>query len=468
MTEEIESFTETVQTMHDTSSRNELKEMVRDCSEAELRIILGEWTDAGVGKRTVQKAVNNVFDSDDVDTSDQTIEEALMGECEITQAGFTEYLQAAPGTLDDVIEDLETLRNTSGNELVSTLTTMFRVYDEPWILPFALLGDYSTGISDTTVAKAYFPEQDHNRIKALNQNLPAVTAGDEKPQTAVQAGSFLRPELASSKDIPSDTSDWVFEPKLDGNRLLIHWDGETATAQTRRLNDVTHSLPELQEIDWPDNDLVLDCEVIAEDGSYVSTSERIGAKEFDREQDMEFHVFDCLHVDGTDITDQSYTERRAVCEAHVPVTSDYVELTTQYETLDEAISKTSDIEGFIAKRTTSQYQLGKRSHDWRKQKHIYETADVRIVGFSQGNGRHSDTLGTVTIESKDGVALGECGSGFSDEQREMIWNSQDEYYNSIIEVQFAGYNDHLREPTFQRFRPNGEPDSLERIKRLAE
>ena len=261
----LTEYADALTKMHEESSRLTLREMVKELDQSALRILLGEWEDAGVGLSTAQSAAESVFG----ELSDAaTLEEAMMG--------YEHESACHEATTEDAVDDLELLREKSGKELEITLENVYKYYPDAWVIALALLGDYSTGVSSTTVAKAYFPERDHNRVKALNPELASVTAGGDDPVTEVTPGQFFEPMLASPKDLPQSTTSWVAEPKLDGYRLIIHWDGDEATAQTRRLNDVTHSLPELDEIDWPDQPLVLDCEVIAADGSYKSTSERIG------------------------------------------------------------------------------------------------------------------------------------------------------------------------------------------------
>ena len=445
-------FAEHIRSLHEESSRNTLEKMILDLPEPAIRVLLGTWQDAGVGPATAKGAAEAVY--------------SLSGEGTLSEQLMDHSSDESSRSVAAMCDDLEMLREASGNECKELLTSLYSGYSEPWLLPFALLSkQYSTGVSETTVAKAFFPDEDHHRVKALNPDLAAVTAGDKEAATEVEPGRMLSPMLASPKDVPDSTGDWYFEPKLDGNRLTIHWDGSEVMAHTRRLNDVTHSLPELQEVDWPDKSIVIDCEVIAEDGTYKSTSERIGADNFDESVSMEFHVFDCLFA-GRDVTHMSAEDRKTLASKWVP-DSPCMTVMEEYRDVGVARRETADIEGFIAKQRDAAYKLGKRSMKWRKEKNVYETVDAAVVDFAEGNGRHSGTLGKVKLEAADGTELGWCGSGFTDEERDNIWQDTDSYYNRVIEVQFADFNDKLREPTFQRFRPQGEADTVEKIKELA-
>jgi bifunctional non-homologous end joining protein LigD len=77
------------------------------------------------------------------------------------------------------------------------------------------------------------------------------------------------------------------------------------------------------------------------------------------------------------------------------------------------------LEGLVAKRRASHYQPGRRSADWRKVKAL-KRQDCVIVGWTQGKGRRSDTLGSllVAVWTSDVGGLsyaGNVGTGFTDE-----------------------------------------------------
>lgn len=143
--------------------------------------------------------------------------------------------------------------------------------------------------------------------------------------------------------------------------------------------------------------------------------------------------------------------------------------------LEEDIEKAKDMaasngeEGIIVKSMDAPYDFGKRSAHWQKVKMDDETVDIRICGFEEGEGRLDGTLGKVEVESSDGVNLGYSGSGFTDAQRDKIWNNKDEWRGATIEVEARGLgtNDNLRMPIYERDRrDDGEPDSFEKIEEV--
>ena len=63
-----------------------------------------------------------------------------------------------------------------------------------------------------------------------------------------------------------------------------------------------------------------------------------------------------------------------------------------------------------------------------------QSADLKIIGFEEGDGRLKDTLGKVVVSYK-GNKVG-VGSGFRDDERSYIWTNQDKLMGKIIEVQY--------------------------------
>jgi len=272
----------------------------------------------------------------------------------------------------------------------------------------------------------------------------------------------------------TESKSWACQLKIDGYRLLVHVDNTNGfpkvAAYTRRLNEVTDSLPELREIDWPQEKFIIDCEVIAEDGTYKSTSNRVGAKDFDRDQEMHFKVFDVVLNEGEDLSREAYATRysKASRLCNGLVEDERLELLDMHK-LSSGKKKAEDegYEGIIAKDLLSEYKFNKRSSAWRKSKNTFETVDVVVSGFVEGEGRHDGRLGKVLVETADGTAVGGVGTGFTDAEREEIWNNKDDWRGSVIEVTAEAFDESLRFPAYERRRDDdGEADTEERLKEI--
>ena len=96
------------------------------------------------------------------------------------------------------------------------------------------------------------------------------------------------------------------------------------------------------------------------------------------------------------------------------------------------IYKKLGAEGLMVNLMDAPYEF-KRSKAILKVK-VMETVDLKIIGFEEGTGRNSGRLGALIVDYK-GYECG-VGSGFSDFDREFIWNNQDQYLGKICEIQY--------------------------------
>jgi len=87
---------------------------------------------------------------------------------------------------------------------------------------------------------------------------------------------------------------------------------------------------------------------------------------------------------------------------------------------------------------------------------VMQTCDLKVIGFEKGTGRNEDRLGAMIVNYK-GYNVG-VGSGFSDMDREYIWNHQGEYLGKIVEIQYFEESKNqqggisLRFPVFKKLR----------------
>lgn len=456
-----------------TNSRTEKKDIIRNefaDSEYGIAILAGQrFDDIGIGKKTFEKAVKKAMPEADAELDDHaTYVEALRS--------GTNDLRSVQGLYEDCLQ----LADRSGHDQRDYLVEMLNNHNPPMVA-FAVLraksGVYSTGATENTIAKAFCEPRDidYNRALGLEPDVAKlvqrVQAGADEFTPTV--GKAFKPMLAKNKDLPDERSSWNAQLKIDGYRLLVHVNNENGypkvAAYTRRLNDVTDSLPELREIDWPEERFILDCEVIAEDGKYKSTSERVGADDFDRNMEMNFKCFDMILDQGEDVSREEYHVRYGRLARLVHLADDErVERLDMHSIEDgKLVAENEGKEGIIAKDLFSEYKFNKRSSAWRKSKNTFETVDVVVSGFVEGEGRNDGRLGKVVVETADGVGVGGVGTGFTDAEREEIWNNQDDWRGSTIEVTAEAFDESLRFPAFERRRDDdGEPDTVERLKEI--
>ena len=108
-------------------------------------------------------------------------------------------------------------------------------------------------------------------------------------------------------------------------------------------------------------------------------------------------------------------------------------------------------EGAMVKNPDAPYCFG-RSDAVIKVKSFFD-ADLTVVGFKEGTGKHVGKLGSILVDFEGNEV--NVGSGFDDEQREEVWRSRDKYLGMTAEVRYQevtldseGKPNSLRFPTF--------------------
>lgn len=250
-----------------------------------------------------------------------------------------------------------------------------------------------------------------------------VPAGEVAPMP-----TKLAPMLAEVGDTPFHHADWMWEPKLDGYRVLAFIDRHGVRLRSRRGLDLVGAFPTLvaelgqQAVDG----MILDGEIVAFDASgkpsFNALQNRVQLKTprelaaADRSTPALFFCFDLLYFAGIDLRDMPYRERRRYL-VQCLLLSPLVQLVhaAQDGVALLAAALDSGFEGVIGKRMDSRYQAGRRSPLWLKVKPM-RSADFVIGGYTQGKGSRAP-LGALLIGFWDKGELryaSHVGSGFDD------------------------------------------------------
>lgn len=201
---------------------------------------------------------------------------------------------------------------------------------------------------------------------------------------------FLEPMLLEKRDRPFDDSRFIYEPKIDGHRLVLSISNDTTKLFTRHHNECTDQYPEL--LDLPiDKDIVLDGEVYCIDekgnvdfelvmGRFQTKGVSMIATAMNR-LPVGYMVFDILHYDGQDLRGLPLMERKSILEEVVPETLSVrkIQFIEEKGTMLFDAMKQNDMEGIVCKKKDSVY-VGKRSADWLKVIN-YQYADIFISGY---------------------------------------------------------------------------------------
>jgi bifunctional non-homologous end joining protein LigD len=210
---------------------------------------------------------------------------------------------------------------------------------------------------------------------------------------------WLQPMAATLTQERFIGPEWIFERKFDGIRLLAFKNGRDVGLFSR--NRLPQNIPAVVQAikSLPVDDLILDGEITWGVGKVT------------------YHVFDCMWLDGRDLTSLPLEERLELLR-ELPLTEP-LERVVSLDALDEIDgplpwerAQREGWEGVIAKRRDSPYEH-RRSPHWLKMK-CEMSQELVVGGFTDPQGRRVG-LGALLVGYYDGddfVFAGKIGTGF--------------------------------------------------------
>lgn len=345
------------------------------------------------------------------------------------------------GSQTSKIKNLQYLFNSSSPEEVSYIARL--AVEELRI-------GVGEGIVRDAISKAFdVPAEEIERAFMLSNDLGLVasTAREGGRDAVLSLGIELnRPirmmlaQITPSLDAAlSEIGTAAVEWKFDGARVQIHKEGDNITLFSRRLENITDSLPDIVEA-VKDNvsaeSAILDGEAVAIDKNGRPRAFQDILKRFRRKYDVHatareipliLNLFDIMYLNGEDLLDLPLVQRREKLKSCVK-NADNINVDTQYLTDDpEEIMEIYNAalkaghEGVMIKNPESPYSPGKRGKNWLKKKPVMETLDLVVIGAEWGYGRRTSFLGSYALACHDPdtgrfLPVGRVATGFSDEQ----------------------------------------------------
>ncbi|MDU9376477.1 DNA ligase [Methanocorpusculaceae archaeon Sp1] len=293
------------------------------------------------------------------------------------------------------------------------------------------------------------------------------------------------------------------ENKYDGSRFQFHKVGDRTAIYSRRLEEMTKSLPDVVALlaAATNHDVIIDGEVIAmQDGKpmpFQTVLRRIRRKHDVAEAagaiSMQPRVFDILVCDGETLIDKPLSERRRILESVMKefvapqMVSDSPEDIERYyhAALDDGN------EGIMLKVIDSPYLPGNRGKLWIKIKPEVDTIDLVVTGAEWGEGKRAKMFGSFLLacqdENGDLLELSRVATGIDDAMlaelyelfkdkiiaehgKTVVFEPDVVFEVGYAELQrstnyAAGYA--LRFPRFVRLRDDKDPSEIETAGSLA-
>jgi len=420
-----------------------------------------------------------------------------------------------PPTIDEVYKELLKIANIKGKdsqkrkfEALAALMGRLSYEERIWLSNIImgelriglvdghLLGAFSTvlGISLDDIRKAYLLRGDMSEVVDLL--LKGVEYIKNVPPRIFNP---IRPMLATPAESIGEAYNMIgggeaaVEVKYDGARVQVHIKGDKVKIFSRRLTDVTRSLPDIVKVvkDYINVDeAILEGEVVAiERDSGKPLPFQTLMKRFRRVYNIKetmdmiptkLYLFEIIYVNGRLLLNTPYIDRYSILRNHVSedllaeriVTSNIREAEDFYrKALEEGH------EGVMIKKLDSPYILGVRGRYWIKVK-SKETVDLVIVGAEWGHGRRHNWLSDYYLAAYDPgkgdyAVVGKTFKGLTDEEFQYMTRRlknlmiKDEGYRVwvkpeiVVEVDF---NEIQRSPKYK----SGIALRLARITRIRE
>lgn len=201
---------------------------------------------------------------------------------------------------------------------------------------------------------------------------------------------FISPMLLETANSPFSHSNYIFEPKIDGHRLIFSQNEGDIRLYTRHETDCTWQYPELL---YPfDDDIILDGEVACTDLEtgridFELVMNRFQAKKAEKIQKLTsiqpvtYVVFDVLQYKGKDLRKMPLMNRKEILSG-IQMPNKHFGVIPFIEAAGEALftqMEAQELEGMVGKKQNSIYE-SRRSVSWQKVIN-WTYVDVFITGY---------------------------------------------------------------------------------------
>ncbi|MCS7132807.1 MAG: ATP-dependent DNA ligase [Aigarchaeota archaeon] len=452
----------------------------------------------------------------------RTTPEGSGEKLEVSAATVSEFLEESgqsvlelppPPTILEVWNVLRKISETQGPgsrlrkvELLKSLLHRMSGFEKRWFLK-QLMGEMQHGVNEGLLLEAIAEltstelekvQRAHMLLGKISDLVEIAVQEGKKGLENVKLALFrpLRPMLAGMcYDVVELMREMgqpmAFEYKFDGARVQIHVRGDVVRIFSRRLSDVTESLPDIVEQVKSClrgvREVVLDGEAVAvyEDWTPLPFQELLrrfrrirNVLEESESIPLKLWIFDVLYLDGSELLDQPYQVRRKMLEEVVDeeyltpmtLTSDPMEAV---KFLERAIGEGH--EGLMAKKLDSPYRPGRWEKLWLKIKPA-DNLDLVIVAADWGHGRRTGWLSNYHLaaynpETGEFEVVGKTFKGLTDDEFEWMTKRllelkvEDEDYTVRVRPEIVvevAYNEIQRSPKY----PSGYALRFARITRV--
>jgi len=311
------------------------------------------------------------------------------------------------------------------------------------------VGKLRLGFSEKTILDALGADEAayniHPDIGFIAKMVKENKINKVEPVLGVPVVPMLAARLNSTTEMIKKMGEVSVEPKFDGLRIFIHYKKpDFIKIFTRNMNAIDiYTFPELLTVGKyiKADEVILDTEAVGLD------SEREGFLDFQKtiqrrrkhdiaknatEIPLQFQVFDILLLNGKNLINLPYVERRSLLEKTVVngglLRVDENTITDNADVITRLHKKYlgMGLEGVVVKKANAGYVSGRTGWNWVKMKEeegkkgrLSDTLDCIVMGYFTGKGKRAQFgLGKILVGIRDGdqiKTLTKIGTGLTEE-----------------------------------------------------
>ncbi|HET7492783.1 MAG TPA: DNA ligase D [Bradyrhizobium sp.] len=259
----------------------------------------------------------------------------------------------------------------------------------------------------------------------------ARRSADPVPASRRRVGlpDFVPPSLATLHSAAPDGAEWIHEIKFDGYRIEARLDHDKVRLLTRKQLDWTHRFERIAKAvaALPAETALLDGELVVEDENGIASFSLLQTDLKDgREDRFVYWVFDLLHLDGRDLTNEPLMARKAALRRLLkgqrrngPVR--YAEDFQEQGSLILKHACDMGLEGIVSKVRDAPYRSG-RSENFIKTK-CHNAQEFIVAGFTPSTAM-PNAVGALTVAFHEDGKLryaGRVGTGYTHQTARDLW-----------------------------------------------
>lgn len=300
---------------------------------------------------------------------------------------------------------------------------------------------------------------------------------------------LITPMKATLIEAPFTSGEYLFEIKWDGYRAVSEIShGEVLLYSRNQISFERIFAPVTESLRLIEAEVVFDGELVVLDKMGLPSFELIQGYKRTQEGTPVYYVFDILYLNGRDLTSLKLLERKKILAKVLPKNSFCIRESEFILTRGEEFfvaAKRQNLEGIMAKKLDSHYEIGKQSKSWLKIKARLEQ-EVVVGGFTEPRGGRQGFGSLILGVYEEGklVHVGNAGGRFKDRDlletrrklgeieipkspfADLSGNGENHWVEPILvgEVQFAEWTKDglMRQPIFLGFRDDLLPGEVKR------